>query len=118
MHRSPFDGAFKAKMAGKGRPMAFYVFCNPTSPRPSRRYPILHRARGSGQPTRTACAALSKIEFEMYALSQITSYYADDRIEAEYMSRMRQHRKENNSGGDKLPPNVLAATCKREIGMR
>ena len=54
----------------------------------------------------------------MYALSQITSYYADDRVEAEYMGRMRQHRKENNSGGDKLPPNVLGATCKREIGMR
>jgi hypothetical protein len=67
---------------------------------------------------RTACAALTKIEFEMYALSQLTSYYADDRVEAEYMGRMRQHRKENNSGGDKLPPNVLAATCKREIGMR
>ena len=27
---------------------------------------------------RTACAALTKIEFEMYALSQITSYYVDD----------------------------------------
>jgi hypothetical protein len=67
---------------------------------------------------RTACAALSKIEFEMYALGQITSYAADDRVEAEYMSRMRQHRKENNSGGDKLPPNALAATCKREIGIR
>ena len=67
---------------------------------------------------RTACAALSKIEFEMYALSQITSYSADDRTEAEYMSRMRQHRKENNSGGEKLPPNVLEATCKREIGIR
>jgi len=67
---------------------------------------------------RTACAALTKIEFEMYALSQITSYSADPRAEAEYQSRMRQHRKENNSGGDKLPPNALEASCKREIGMR
>jgi len=67
---------------------------------------------------RTACAALTRIEFEMYALSQITSYSADPRAEAEYQSRMRQHRKENNSGGDKLPPNVLEATCKRQIGMR
>ena len=67
---------------------------------------------------RTACAALTKIEFEMYALGTITSYYDDDRVEAEYMGRMHQHRKENNSGGDKLPPNVLGATCKREIGMR
>jgi hypothetical protein len=67
---------------------------------------------------RTACAALTKIEFEMYALSQITSYAADARVEAEYTGRMRQHRKENNSGGDKLPPNVLEATCKREIGVR
>jgi hypothetical protein len=66
---------------------------------------------------RTACAALTKIEFEMCALSAITSY-GDDRVEAEYMGPMRQHRKENNSGGDKLPPNVLEATCKREIGMR
>jgi hypothetical protein len=67
---------------------------------------------------RTACAALSKIEFEMYALSQITSYFANDRVEVEYLSRMRQHRKENNSGLDKLPPNQLEATCKREIGMK
>jgi hypothetical protein len=66
---------------------------------------------------RTACAALSKIEFEMYALSQITSYFANDSVEAEYLSRMRQHRKQNNSGLDKLPPKLLEATCKHEIGM-
>ncbi len=67
---------------------------------------------------RTACAALTKIEFEMYALSAITSYAADSRAEAEYRSRMVQHRKENNSGGDKLPPNVVEAACKREIGVK
>ena len=66
---------------------------------------------------RTACAALSKIEFEMYALSQISSY-GDDKAEKEYLGRMRQHRKENNSAGDKLPPNALEAACKREIGLK
>jgi hypothetical protein len=54
----------------------------------------------------------------MYALSQITSYFANDRVEAEYLSRMRRHRKENNSGLDKLPPKLLEATCKGEIGMK
>ncbi len=66
---------------------------------------------------RTACAALTRIEFEMYALSQISSY-GDDKAEKEYLGRMRQHRKENNSGGDKLPPNALEATCKREVGLK
>jgi hypothetical protein len=66
---------------------------------------------------RTACAALTRIEFEMYALSQISSY-GDDKAEKEYLGRMRQHRNENNSGGDKLPPNALEATCKREAGLK
>jgi hypothetical protein len=66
---------------------------------------------------RRACAALSKIEFEMYALSAITSY-GDDRAEAEYLGRMRRHRKENNLAGEKLSPNALHDACKREIGMR
>lgn len=67
---------------------------------------------------RTACATLTKIEFEMYALSAMTSYSADSKLEAEYMNRMRQHRSENNSGGDKLPPKTLEATCKRELNIR
>lgn len=66
---------------------------------------------------RRACAALSQIEFEMYALSAITSY-GDDKAEKEYLSRMRRHRKENNSAGDKVSPNALSDACKREIGLK
>lgn len=66
---------------------------------------------------RRACAALTKIEFEMYALSQISSY-GDDKAEKEYLGRMRQHRKENNAAGDKLPPNQLMRDCKAEAGVR
>jgi hypothetical protein len=50
--------------------------------------------------------------------TQITSCSADDKVEKEYLSRMRRDRKENNSGGEKLPPNELEATCKREAGLK
>ena len=66
---------------------------------------------------REACSALSKIEFEMYALSAITGY-GDDKAEQEYLTRMRRHRKENNSAGDKVSPNALGDACKREIGLK
>jgi hypothetical protein len=66
---------------------------------------------------RIACASLSTNEFEMYALSAITSYGNDDRAETEYLNRMRRHRRENDAAGDKLPPKTLEATCKREIGL-
>ena len=67
---------------------------------------------------RTACARLTKNEFEMYALSQITSYSADDKAEKEYLGRMRRDRKANDAGGEKLPPNELEATCQREAGLK
>lgn len=66
---------------------------------------------------RTACAKLTKVEFEMYALSQITSYSADDKAEKEYLGRMRRDRKANDAGGEKLPPKELEDTCRREAGL-
>jgi len=64
---------------------------------------------------RTACAKLTKIEFEMYALSAITSY--DDKAEDEYLRRMRRNRKENDAALTKISPNELSATCKQEVGV-
>jgi|SRR4051794_19032805 hypothetical protein len=65
---------------------------------------------------REACAKLGRIEFEMYALSVITSY-DDPNAETEYLNRMRRDRKANNSALDKISPNELSVTCKREIGL-
>jgi len=66
---------------------------------------------------RTACASLSKVEFEMYALSSISSY-GDDRAEKEYLGRMKTQRKENNAALDKLTPKALTDGCKREMGLK